>query len=365
MNNNVNNTLSQEELERRIDILRNQTFYIGESYFPELPTKSVEERFNDLVGQIKKYGWPDFQYLQYGMDVKSEEECEQYVNAMEFVYRRNYLNFERNPINSCCILRNKLYFDIFARSLNIQTPHIVAYYYNHTLYSLDNQFQPITLAGLLDVGDKDYFCKDMSGECGVGIFKLKVERGKFYIKNKEVSQEEVLSMMDNADYIIQDRVLQHPEMDRMYSGSINTIRLVTVRSLKDGELHVLPSILRIGANGSIVDNTSQGGIAVGFDLETGQLNKQGCYKPQFGRLTDQHPNSEIVFNEFYIPFIQQAKQEALFFHSMLKDIHSIGWDIAISPDGPVFIEGNDDWEITGPQACNGGLRKEFNEYFFE
>ena len=50
---------------------------------------------------------------------------------------------------------------------------------------------------------------------------------------------------------------------------------------------------------------------------------------------------------------------------MLKDIHSIGWDIAIGKDGPVFIEGNDNWEINGPQVGNRGLKKEFEEYFYD
>ena len=49
---------------------------------------------------------------------------------------------------------------------------------------------------------------------------------------------------------------------------------------------------------------------------------------------------------------------------MLKDVHSIGWDIAIGANGPIFIEGNDNWEINGPQVGNGGLKKEFEEYFF-
>jgi hypothetical protein len=34
----------------------------------------------------------------------------------------------------------------------------------------------------------------------------------------------------------------------------------------------------------------------------------------------------------------------------------IGWDIAITPDGPVFIEGNDNPEISGLQTVNGGLK---------
>ena len=105
--------LDAQELERRVEILRSQDFYKGPSYIDEQRSKPVEQRFEDLVQQIKDYGWPDFNYMVYGMDTKTPEESRAYVNAMEFVYRSNYLNFERNPLNSCCILRNKLYFGIY------------------------------------------------------------------------------------------------------------------------------------------------------------------------------------------------------------------------------------------------------------
>lgn len=34
-------------------------------------------------------------------------------------------------------------------------------------------------------------------------------------------------------------------------------------------------------------------------------------------------------------------------------------------DGPISIEGNDNWEINGPQSCNRGLNNEFKEYFYK
>ena len=133
--------------------------------------------------------------------------------------------------------------------------------------------------------------------------------------------------------------------------------------IKDGHIEVLPSILRIGTNDSVVDNTSQGGIAVGFDLNTGQLNEYGFQKPQFGLRVDVHPNSNVVFKDYYIPYIKEAIEQAKYFHSFL-DLHSIGWDVAIGDEGPIFIEGNDNWEINGPQSCNRGLANEFYNLFY-
>ena len=99
-------------------------------------------------------------------------------------------------------------------------------------------------------------------------------------------------------------------------------------------------------------------------MQTGRLHEDGFCKPQFGRRLQVHPNTGVRFHNFYIPFIKEAEEQAIRFHSFLKDIHSIGWDIAIGKDGPIFIEGNDNWEINGPQVGNHGLRQEFKEYFY-
>lgn len=346
-------------------LFRHKELYSAKSYYTERISRPIWKNFLFQVGQILKYGAANKFYFMYGLDVKTREERDTYMNYAPFMKRRNYLNHDKNIHNSTCILRNKLYFDIFARSIGVDTPRVIAYFTNNKLYSVKQGFIEISFDELAQLGNQTLFCKEMSGECGAGIFKLKIENGRFYKNDTEINSKGLEKLMSNSDYIFQELVVQHSRMSELYSKSVNTMRMVTVRSLKDGKIHLMPSILRVGANGSFVDNTSQGGLAVGFDLETGQLNQYGFHKPQFGLRTEIHPDSGIRLVDFYIPFIKEAEEKAVFFHSMLKDIHSIGWDIAIGNDGPIFIEGNDNWEINGPQVGNHGLKKEFEEFFYD
>lgn len=348
-----------------VHLLKNKNLFSSPSYYPEKKQSPIWKNFIFQVGQVIKHGRPEKYYFMYGFDVKTKTERSEYIDYLTFKKRRDVLNYKNNAHNSTCVLRNKLYFDVFARSIGVPTPSIEACYFKNQLHLLGNGFRAITFDEYSQMGNRTLFCKETAGECGAGVFKLKIDDGKFYIKDKGVTAGEVEEMMHNSEYLFQKLVEQHPEMNKMYPGSINTIRLVTVRGLKDGKYHVMPSMLRIGANGSFVDNTSQGGLAVGFDLGSGQLHEFGFYKPEFGTKTDHHPNSNIMFADFKIPFIQEAEELAIRYHSMLKDIHSIGWDISIGPDGPIFIEGNDNWEINGPQVSNHGLKKEFLEYFFK
>ena len=196
------------------------------------------------------------------------------------------------------------------------------------------------------------------------MFKLRLDNRVIWINDILASQEELQSHFSGADFLVQLCITQHPLQKQLHQQSTNSIRLVTVRSLKDGQIVALSSILRIGTGSSVVDNTSQGGIAVGFDLQTGQLHEFGLYKPQFGARVSVHPDSGIHFSCYCIPYIREAIEQAKYFHSFLN-LHSIGWDIAIGEKGPIFIEGNDNWEINGPQSCNHGLAKEFKELFYK
>ena len=75
----------------------------------------------------------------------------------------------------------------------------------------------------------------------------------------------------------------------------------------------------------------------------------------------QHPFTSLVFEDYQIPFWKEANELVLSAHSFLPDIPTIGWDVAITPDGPILIEGNDNWEISGAQDTAGGLKKKWYE----
>ena len=343
-------------------LLRNKELYCHTSYFPEKKKKSSVRIFGEQVRQILKYGSPNAFYFPYGCDVKPIQECDKYVNYLFFRNRRESLNFA-NKVNCTCILRDKILFNVFAKGIGIETADNVFYTLDGVLYDFKTN-KALTIDEFCE-NDNSFFCKLVDGECGKGVFRLDVLQGKIYINEILSTKEDFVSRISQGRYLAQTVIKQHSLMSQLHPQSINSMRLITVRSLKDQSIHVFPSILRVGTGNSIVDNTSQGGLAIGINLETGQLKQYGFYKPQFGLKTDTHPDSGIVFGGFVIPFFEDALRQAFYFHSMLPGLHSVGWDIAIGENGPVFIEGNDNWEINGPQICNGGLREEFNELFYK
>ena len=132
---------------------------------------------------------------------------------------------------------------------------------------------------------------------------------------------------------------QRKEISEIYSLSINTIRLETIRNPHTGDIEIFPPLLRVVANGNTVDNWAKGGLAVEIDAEKCTLGKYGWYKVGYGTKTTSHPNTGVVFEGHNLPFLNEGIEDAKKFHRCLPGLHSIGWDIAITDDGPVLLRG--------------------------
>lgn len=67
-----------------------------------------------------------------------------------------------------------------------------------------------------------------------------------------------------GDFIMQQAVRQSSFTAQFNPSSVNTVRLAVYRSVADDRCHLLGSILRIGGDGSLVDNVHMGGRFVGI-----------------------------------------------------------------------------------------------------
>ena len=329
------------------------------SYYPELKRKTFLRIYFEQVLQVIKYGFPNEFYFSYGFDVKNNEEISKYLHYGPFMKLRDKANISKH--GSTAVLRNKFLFGMFCEYLGVDCGCNVGLLDNRTVY-LPQTKKSISIAEFCKSFYGNYFVKLVNGECGGGIFTLLIDKDNLKIDGEKATVADIERLTSGGLFLIQKRVEQHPVMASLHMQSLNTMRLVTIRNRRTGQVDVFPSILRIGTGNSYVDNTSQGGVAVGIDFNTGKLKSEGFLKPQFGGRINCHPDSLIKFDEFQIPYLDEAVKQAKFLHSKLPDIHSIGWDVAIGPDGPVFIEGNDNWEINGPQICNGGLKELYFSY---
>lgn len=337
------------------------------SYFSECELKSKYKIFAEQFLYILRTGEINKNYFIYGFDRKFKNDFKNYVPWLTFTRARNIKNQwpekpEYDPYNSVCLLRDKFVFGAFCKSVGIKTPNNIGMMNEGQLYLIENNHF-VSVDNIVTC-EMDAICKrnvSYGGGMSKDILRLTIANGVARINDEEVSPAELREYFGHDCWIIQERIKnQNPEYAKFHPSSINTVRVVTV---KDGpNVTILCCFFRMGVNSRHTDNCSSGGITTGINIENGTLEKWGVYKPEFGAKVDKHPNSLILFEGHKLPHWEEIIQYVKKAHLLFYGLHSIGWDVAITTDGIMLIEGNDNWDTTSVQLY-GGAKKKFDKYF--
>ena len=124
-------------------------------------------------------------------------------------------------------------------------------------------------------------------------------------------------------------------MARLCPTSVNTCRIATL--LGDKRQGIVYAFLRIG-NGKVMDNVDCGGMAARIDLDSGKLLTVGADKQ--GNTYTRHPITGTELIGFTIPYWEEAKAMCMEAAQKVPQMRFVAWDVAITADGPTFIEGN-------------------------
>ena len=366
------------KLRKILSVLKHKSLYVdGVSYYPECEHKTKSQILKDQLHFVWKNGYVEDYYYTYGFDRKemTREKMDEYITPYyPFLRQVDHLNFQNpyydnyNGKMTCRVInQEKFYFYLFLSRLGIPTPRVLCFVKNKEVlyinesYKVDVFLPAKEQLRALFSNDMDAFAKPSDGMLGSGIFKLRIKEGIVYVDDKPCPVDDLIEMVLSANYLIQERIIQHEKMSALCSSSVNTIRLQTVMD-KDGNVIPFGPGVRIGRNGSVVDNWALGGVFVGIDAHTEQLKGIGILKPKYGTKVTEHPDTHISFEGYQIPYYKEAESMVVGLHKMMFRSHSIGWDIAITENGPVIIEGNDRWEVSLIQAVHGGLGL-FRKYF--
>jgi len=337
------------------------------TYYPESPRKSKFRILVDLLWLLLRRQEVEVHYYFYGLDRAGGEKLSAYFTNNEFRKVRDRFNARRIGLSTrkdstgrsadgSILLRHKLVFSQYLKGLGIPTPEVEACGFGNSLYWFDSG--RITGLDELQRRDLDVFLKDNQVDMGQRVFPLSSRAGRVELAGEQVQPEDIRRQTGiGQDFMLQRRVKQHPAVAEIHPSSVNTIRMATVATPNGPK--VLRASLRVGAGGDHRDNWSTGGLVIGIDLEAGTLMRYGLYAPKFGNRTDQHPDSGVRFLGRSMPFLTEAMEMACLLHRFMWGIGTIGWDIAITPDGPSFIEGNDEYAAQTVQGPAGGMREEF------
>ena len=159
---------------------------------------------------------------------------------------------------------------------------------------------------------------------------------------KKEYTRDIKDINEYFNYCIENRIFleevikQHPEMNKLCEKSVNTMRIMTFNN--NGKPRIIWLGLRVGNGVNSIDNFHAKGMGVNIDIETGKLIGEAIDK-DLNRFKE-HPKTKVKFDGFQIPYFEEAKKMVLEASLESDKILVVGWDVAISENGPVIIEGN-------------------------
>jgi len=176
-----------------------------------------------------------------------------------------------------------------------------------------------------------FMAKPVTGTCGKGIEKIDTSKYK--------DLDEVINYLtkEGMNYELEEVIEQCDEVNEIYAGSINTVRIVTI--LDDENIpHVICAYFRIG-NGKYVDNFNSGGMVAPVDEENGIVLDKAIDKQK--NLYEIHPATKAKIKGFQFPDWEKAIDLVSKAAFKVPEMRYIGWDVCFSKSGPVLVEGNE------------------------
>lgn len=177
---------------------------------------------------------------------------------------------------------------------------------------------------------KELIIKPTNACCGVGVKKIKI--------TKETNFENIYKeCVKNNTLLLEEVAKQHKEMKILHPDSVNTVRVVTLRN-KYNVTSIVIALVRIGTNHNVVDNFNSNGLCAPVDIKTGKIYAPAINKR--GEIYYNHPTTNTKIVDHLIPCWEEVQKLVIEASEVIKEVGLIGWDVCISPTGPVLIEAN-------------------------
>ncbi len=248
------------------------------------------------------------------------------------------LNKLINPLGwtADCVLADKARF--YARCAAAGLPH------PETVATMTGG----VLRQLADPAGRELVAKPADGEGGDGVRMLGAVADAAELAAR-------LSAVGRGTLVIQPRVAVHPDLADLALEALPTVRIVTMLGI-DGPPEPVSATFRFPSDPAAqVDNMKAGGLIAAVDLVEGTLGV-AC-KGYGGGDVAVHPVTGAAITGRVLPGWPAARSLVVrAHHSAFGDYALIGWDVALTPDGPVLIEGNGKPGVLMPQrAARRGL----------
>lgn len=160
---------------------------------------------------------------------------------------------------------------------------------------------------------------------------------------------------DGDDWLVEEVLTAHPDIANLTGRNrVSSVRVFTV--VEDGVSAVMDGYFRIVVGDAFADNINSsddsgrtGNVLGSVDVSTGRI--VDAFRPRMDGIgledTTRHPDSGLAIVGFELPCWAAIRELVCRAAVAFMPIVTIGWDVAITGNGPVLIEANEKYQHAG------------------
>lgn len=334
--------------------------------YPVSPLKRAAVLF-DIIELYKDKGLSFREY--YYMEFEKQPES----------FRKSFLGFGEelhylevlNPIKYYALAYNKYLTHKILNNTGIKTSELYCFYqpdgcvYNSTEIAtcLEDVYRI-----LKDKGVKQCVIKNQEGSHGSNVYVIKdviFEEKDAVLVRFDGDTISLSSILKKTPLLFESLVHQTEQFSTFNKSSVNTVRFMTTL-WPDGTARIVATFVKIGREGKCVDNAGDGGnVDACVDVDSGEI-KYAIQYDGWRKIKDieRHPENDVQLNGIIIKNWDAIKEEVKKYQQAFPYCKAAGWDIAITDNGPIVLEVNDRWDVTGQLFIRKGWREEIRDCYF-
>lgn len=297
----------------------------------------------------RKYRFTPKEAFRLGCFHPEFRDSEVFVSRVDMTRRQEQFN----PPSFAPWLKNKVLFYQYCHALNIGTPTVYAYggsrsgaWINargQSLRSLDDKRHLLT-----HELPEQFLLKPLTGAYGAGIERFTRKNGLLKdSRGNERDYDVLISELDSGgEFLLQQVLENHPSLLGLTGcRGLQALRVITHVD-EAGQTQLLHCHLKVISRADIITDTCieglNGNIEVPVDMATGRLQSGNRITGSGQGIVEvpRHPLTGLPFEGFPIPHWETMKEWIRKIAGDFLPIRTVGWDVALTPDGPRLLEGN-------------------------
>lgn len=322
-------------------------------YFTTINGRAIKQRtgrgvlaqFTDQLALAARHGvLPPWYYMFELHRAENRAVAAEYLHRFETkanLYRLIKRYVERNDGLE---LNDKLVFARVCSRAGLPVPEIVAQVHDGQFENIKGE--PFEKDAFV-LPEADLFAKPAKGKGGRGTAMAHyLGEGRYEFSDGSTLTgpeliEAFAALSREQPILVQKRLFNHPDMLDLCANALCCVRIMTCRN-ETGGYEMTNAVLRMAQRmDSTVDGLHRGGIAARVDVDTGELGfgTDLGFKPGVGWV-ERNPRNGALIAGRVLPEWPATRDLVLRAHAAFSYKFAVGWDVAITPDGPVIVEGN-------------------------